>query len=172
MERKTAIAEGLLTCKFLLSRYLKGFDDTNHTRQAPGLPNHAAWTLGHCSLTMHRIAEHFGAGPLPATDFTEGSAANDRERFGTETVCFNSPAPAPGSVWPPLQRCVAIYEGAVDRLAEALRASDDAKLDTMIKWGTTQIPLYQACQRMMFHNGMHTGQIADLRRALGMGSIM
>jgi hypothetical protein len=170
MDRRATISEGVLSTKALAARYYKGFDDTNHTRQAPGLPNHLAWCLGHCAHTMNRIAEAFDGRGLPETDFVLGSATNDRERFGTEAVCFGSKVQE--AVWPSLARCVRVYDGAADRLAAAVRGCDDAKLDTMIKWGAGEIPLYQAGMRMIFHNGVHVGQIADLRRALGMGSVL
>ncbi len=38
--------------------------------------------------------------------------------------------------------------------------------------GKAEIPLSLMIPRMVFRNGMHTGQIADLRRALGFGSIL
>jgi hypothetical protein len=31
--------------------------------------------------------------------------------------------------------------------------------------------MYTLASRMVFHNGTHCGQVADLRRALGIGSI-
>lgn len=170
MERRVALAEGVLSTKVLIARYYKGFSDDNHTAQAVGMPNHVAWTLGHLGLTMHRISAHFDGQGLPTADFEEKGAANTLERFGTETVCFGSPAPA-GGVWPRFERCVAVYEASVDRLARCVRETDEATLDRMIQWGPSQIPLYLAAQRMVFHNGMHTGQLADLRRGLGMGSI-
>ena len=54
------IADAIGSTSVLLDRYLNGFDDTNHTRQAPNLPNHVAWVLGHLALTMHRAAERIG----------------------------------------------------------------------------------------------------------------
>ncbi|HYE61585.1 MAG TPA: DinB family protein [Phycisphaerales bacterium] len=171
MDRRTAIADGVLSTKPLLARYLKGFSDANHTAQAPGLPNHVAWQLGHLALVMQTIAKHFDGEPLAEADFVQGAAVNTPEKFGTETVCFASPAPVAGQVWPRFERCVQAYDAAVERLARCVRESEDARLDVMIPWGPTQIPLYMAAQRMVFHNGMHTGQLADLRRGLGMGSI-
>jgi hypothetical protein len=34
-----------------------------------------------------------------------------------------------------------------------------------------QMPVWALVSRMTFHNGFHTGQLADLRRALGFRSI-
>jgi hypothetical protein len=41
----------------------------------------------------------------------------------------------------------------------------------MTQWGKSQVPLWSMASRMIFHNGTHCGQLADLRRALGLGSI-
>jgi hypothetical protein len=172
MERRDVIAEGVLSTKMLLARYLKGFGDGSHTAQAAGLPNHVAWNLGHLARTMHRVAQEIDGGEaVPAADFIDGSAVNTLEKFGTETVCFGSPPPEGGTVWPRFERCVQVYENAVDRLAVALRGAEEAKLDTTMQWGAAQMPLWLIGLRMVFHNGMHTGEIADLRRGLGMGSI-
>ena len=51
MSGATELAEAIGSTRELLVRYLQGFDDANATAQAPGLPNHAAWTLGHLALT-------------------------------------------------------------------------------------------------------------------------
>jgi hypothetical protein len=59
----------------LLKRYLRGFDDSNSTLQAPGLPNHLAWTLGHLAINLHRTAERFDKQPLPASDFITADTA-------------------------------------------------------------------------------------------------
>jgi hypothetical protein len=57
-------------------------------------------------------------------------------------------------------------------LASAVLAADDAKLESPTKWGQGEVKLCTLLPRMVFHNGCHTGQIADLRRALGMGTIL
>jgi len=185
MTRQDALAEGVLACKSLLGTYLPGFDDSNRTRQAPNLPNHVAWTLGHCALTMHRAAEKFvsraggaggaaGAGALPDADFFRGSGTGgDPERFDTETVAFGStPADDPAR-YPRFARCVEVFNGACDRLAAAVRGADDATLDRVVAWGArAELPLFLLVQRMIFHTGNHTGQIADLRRALGLPPVL
>ena len=181
MTRNDAIAEAILASKQLLGRYLPGFDDTNHTRQPPGLPNHVAWSLGHLALTMHRIAEKIDGGPIPTADFIIGDLtkppadparpSGDATRFHTETVSFASVPTDNPARYPRLARCIDIYNAACDRIAAAVRTAADARLDEVIPWGNSQIPLYLAATRMLFHNGMHTGQISDLRRALGFKSI-
>ncbi len=171
MRTQDAIAEFVLMSKMGTARYLAGFDDTNHTSQAPHLPNHVAWNLGHCALTMHRACEKAdGIGP-PETDFILAAARGDAARFGTESVAFGStPTPDP-TAYPSLARCTAIYHNAIDRTAATARSLPDARLEESIVWGPMNTPLSLLLMRMGFHNGMHVGQIADLRRALGFKSI-
>lgn len=100
MSRRDALAEGILTCKAATARYLAGFDDANHTSQAPNLPNHAAWSLGHCAMYMNRVAERLDGGPMPESDFIVGdmtkppadpiSPRGDKTRFHTESISFGS----------------------------------------------------------------------------------
>jgi hypothetical protein len=167
------LADAVIASSALLCRYLAGFDDDNRTRQAPGLPNHAAWCLGHLALTMHRASERFGGeAVLPALDFIAGSPRGDSSRFGTESVGFGSTPIDDPSCYPVWARCVAILEGATQRLAAAIRsASDEAMMKPAQFFGGASLPAWHAAPRIIFHNGTHCGQIADLRRALGMGSI-
>ncbi|MBM4109058.1 MAG: DinB family protein [Phycisphaerae bacterium] len=181
MNASQALAEGIDLCKPLMVRYLAGFADSTRAAQAPGLPNHVAWSLGHCALTMHRVAERVEAvaagrtptdspGPLCAQDFTPGPRG-DSERFGAESIAFGS-TPAPDAAnFPTMARCVAAYDAACDRLAAALRSLDPDRLDATIPYGSNTLTVRAVALRMVFHNGDHCGQIADLRRALGMKSI-
>jgi hypothetical protein len=171
MNTPQMLAEGILSCKQALGRYLVGFDDSNHTHQAVNLPNHVAWTLGHCALTMHRAAEKIDGRAMPETDFIAGAAACDATRYGTESVAFNSLPVGDAEVYPRFARCVAIYEGACERLAAAVRGADAAVLEKTVKWGQGELPMGMLAMRIIFHNGTHCGQIADLRRALEFRSI-
>ena len=181
------LAEGVLSTKTLLARYLVGFDDTNHTRMGPHLPNHVAWTLGHLALTMYRVVEKIDGKVAPPGDFLPTGAMSHHYRAGAEKVspysvvpldAYDPEAVAFGSkpvddprLYPSFTRCGQIYNGACDRLAAAVRATDAAPLDRMVKWGGVELPLWMLVMRMVFHNGTHTGQLADLRRSLGFKSI-
>lgn len=171
MNRGEILANGVIDSKMLFSRYLNGFDDSNHTTQAPNLPNHLAWCLGHCALTMHRAAEKIDGHPLPDGQFIPKADRGDDHRFGTETVSFASKPVSDPAIYPGLSRCVAIFDSACDRIALAARMATDAKLDERIKWGQAETTLGSLVLRMVFHNGTHCGQITDLRRALKIGSI-
>ena len=172
LTRQHALAEAILHSRDLFKRYLKGFNDSNRTKQAPNLPNHVAWTLGHLAMTLHRCAQKFDGDELPPGDFVTGDGtAGNCDSFDTESVCFGSRPVDDPRLYPTLERCVTIYDSAIERLARVLRESEDGKLDSMSKWTNTEVPLYSFASRMVFHNGTHCGQLADLRRALNMGSI-
>lgn len=176
MKAQDVLAEGVLSTKVLAARYFAGFDDSNRTTQATNLPNHFAWNLGHLALTMHRAAERLsGQQGLPESDFIVGGTAaggGDARRYATESVGFGSkPVDAP-SQYPSFDRCVEIFNAACDRLAAVVRGLADDDLQAGAPWGQGQtIPKFLMAQRMMFHNGDHVGQIADLRRAFGFKSI-
>lgn len=187
MDRRETLAESVLSTKTLLARYLVGFDDSNHTTQAPKLPNHVAWTLGHLALTMHRVAEKLDGKAPPPGDFLPAGAMGHGapgvaervspmsvvplDAYDSETVAFASKPVDDPRAYPSFTRCGQIYNAACDRLAAAARHADDATLDRLVKWGAGETPLWLLVMRMVFHNGAHTGQIADLRRALGFKSV-
>ena len=120
-----------------------------------------------------RFLDGFDDKPLPESDFIMGDGTNgDSLRFDTESVCFDStPAPDPSN-YPTLQRATEIYEAACDRFAEAVRNTGDSKLDEMIPFHGSEVPLYTMIMRLCFHNGTHAGQIIDLRRSLSMQRVI
>lgn len=173
MRAHDVLASGVENTKALLGRYLKGFSDLNHTAQAHHLPNHVAWNLGHLALTLHRVAGRLDGGDLPASDFVPGTRG-DAARFASEGVCFGSTPSPDASAYPSLARCVDIYDQACDRLARAVRNASDAQLTQQTPWGAPgqSLPMCDLISRMIYHNGFHTGQISDMRRAMGMGSAL
>jgi len=173
VNRQQTLANAVLESRTLIARYFRGFDDSNQTKQAPHLPNHFAWTLGHLAITIHRAAEKFDGKPIPDTDFTTGDGrAGGPTRFDTESVCFRSTPVDDPKLYPTHERSVAIFDTAVQRLVNAIRRADDAKLEMLVAWGGGQVKLWSLAIRMVFHNGTHCGQLADLRRALGMQRII
>lgn len=175
--RAAALAEAIRQSKPLTARYLAGFNDVTAVRQTPDLPNHVAWTLGHCALTMHRVAGMIDGGPIPASDFVLPPAADgysgSREKglFDSEAVAFGSRPEERHDRYPTLERARKVFDAALDRLAAAVESCNDEKLNASVRWGAADTPLHALIIRMIFHNGFHTGQIADLRRALGFKSV-
>ena len=74
--------------------------------------------------------------------------------------------------YPSLARGVAIFTSACDRLATAVRNADNATLEKKVEWMGTPVPLGLLAARVMHHVGMHTGQIMDLRRAIGLEPVL
>jgi DinB superfamily len=176
MNRQETIAHALKTTQPLLLRALDGFDDATRTSQAPNLPNHAAWTLGHLALTIHRVAAHADGLPLPEQDFAtapaDATGATSPTRYDTESICFNSTPSDDPTRYPSLARCIEIFIAAHDRLIDAARNATDDALDQTIPWGPTQIAVADLFIRMIYHNGTHGGQLLDLRRAMGFASLI
>ncbi len=164
--------------KPLVTRYFAGFDDSNRAAQAPGMPNHFAWTLGHCALTMQRVAERLDRGVLPGRDFEAGVEVATRAegglptRFGTEGVALGSTPSANPDDYPLVSRCVEVFEAAHDRFAEAVRAASAERLDAEEAWASATLSMAMLIVRVNAHNAMHTGQLVDLRRALGFARVI
>ena len=175
MSRQQTYAQAVREIAFLSGRYFAGFDDSNHTRQAPGLPNHFAWNLGHLAYILHRCAEKFDGKPLPESEFIVGgepTGGGDARRFATKSVSMGSVPTASPKDYPGCARCVEIFNGAVERCASAFEGASDAALDADTAWGAATIKGWQFGPRMVWHAGMHTGEIADLRRAMGMARLI
>lgn len=169
MRLQDVLAEAVLVSRVSMRRFFAGFDDTNHTRQAPNLPNHFAWTMGHLAAICSRSAGHFDGRPLPESDFAENDPTS---RFDPKKVGFGSTPIADASQYPSCARCIEIFDRAIDRLASAARNVDDAKLEVMIKGGPYDAPLWMYAIRMTNHNGVHQGQLMDLRRAVGLPPVI
>lgn len=163
------------TSKPLTTRYFAVFHDANRAAQLPQMPNHFAWTLGHCALTMHRLAERLDGRPLPERDFELGAvraAGLPPGRFGTEGVAFGSTPVAEADAYPTVARCIEVFEGACDRLAAAVRGASDERLGAPEQWGKAQLSMADLIVRVNLHNAMHSGQLVDLRRGLGLGRVV
>ena len=170
-DRAVLLAEGIEASRLATELFFTGFDDSNRTVQAPGLPNHFAWTLGHLAFVMHRAAERFDGRPLPEDDFV-GAARGDATRFAIEGVAKDSVPISDASAYPRDSRCREIFSNAAARLVSAVRTVGDDKLATTTKWGPREMTLSALASRMSFHNGFHAGQLASLRKALGMKGML
>lgn len=172
-DRKQMLAFFVRSTNGFLTRFLSGFDDRNRTTQGMDLPNHVSWILGHCAMTMHRVAERIDGKPFPPGDFITGDGSQgDTQRYDTAILGFGSTPVDDPILYPPLKRGREIYESACERLATAILNSPDSKLDEPQDWHGGPIPLYMLITRICFHNGTHAGQMTDLRRALHMPNVI
>jgi len=163
------------TSRPLTTRYFAGFTDANRAAQLPHMPNHFAWTLGHCALTMHRLAERLDGAPLPERDFEAGvlrASGSPPARFGTEGVAFGSTPIPENDAYPLVARCIGVFGSACDRFAAAVRTAGDERLAELESWGAAQLPMADLVVRVSLHNTMHSGQLVDLRRGLGFARVV
>jgi hypothetical protein len=166
------LAESVLNSRDWFKRYLKGFDDSTLTVQPPGLPNHCAWTLGHLAVTMGRATERLGGPRLPEDEFVKGNGrSGDSRRFDTESVSFGSTPVADLTLYPAIARAVEIFDNACARLAATVREAPEGVLAREVDWGAAKLTGRQLAVRMVFHNGTHAGELADIRRAMKFASI-
>ena len=161
----------------LILRFLEGFDDDTRTRQAPGMPNHVSWTLGHLALTMHFAADYVTGfnepQKLPTSDWIHGDGtAGDPSRYDTESVAFGSTPLTDASKYPRMARATEIFSSSIDRLAGECAGATPTALEREVTWGSSTIVVGSLVHRMVFHNGTHAGQLIDLRRALGMPNVI
>ncbi len=175
--RAIVLANALETTLPLFTRFLAGFNDTNHTHQAPGMPNHAAWTLGHLALYHHRATDRLlgfdDPQPLPESDFIAGDGRSGTiDKIDTQSVCYGSMPEDNPALYPSFDRLLDIHERAWNRLINETRNADTAMLDRKVPWGNAPFPADALVVRMMMHMGTHAGQITDLRRGLGMPSVI
>jgi len=169
------LAHNLMNSEALFERFLTGFNDSNRTRQAPAMPNHLAWTLGHLALTAYRCTERVNRqdepGELPPSAFVMGDRG-DRQRFATEGVAFGSSPTDDPDRYPTLERSLVIMREAHRTLADSLRSADEDAIARKTPWGTGETTVSDLALRMGFHIGTHAGQIVDLRRGLGLGPVL
>jgi len=155
----------------LLTRFLDGLGPDQGTVQAPSLPNHPVWTLGHCAMTMHKLAAAMDGHDFPDCDFLHGDGkGGDTHRYDTKSVCFGSVPMIDPSRYPNLARGRIIFDRAVERLANTIEQSAD--LDAPVDWHGIPIPAGGLVMRVAFHNGCHAGQLTDLRRAIGLSPVI
>lgn len=167
------LVSAIRSSKPLLTRFFPGFDDSNHTAQAPGIPNHAAWTLGHLALYWYRGMQLLGGGDLPRSMFLTGDGTGGTpELFDTESICIGSDPVADPALFPTWARCLEVFDASIDHALDTVSSLTPAKLEAMVPWTTSEISGADLVVRMVFHNGAHSGQIIDLRRGLGLGRVL
>ena len=125
--------------------------------QPQGVPNHAAWTLGHIIFSCQGIAAELGAEEwLP--DHWEST-------FG-----YGSTPSSNLSDYPSRSELLGLLTDAVNRLRHTLVALDGAALkqplpdETFPTWGHLLLHIAVA------HTAYHAGQLAVWRRAIGKDS--
>ncbi|MDG1899915.1 MAG: DinB family protein [Phycisphaerales bacterium] len=173
MSGPDSLARAIEATEGLLLRFVADVDDDMRAVQSPGLPNHFIWVLGHCSMTMNRLASLIDGTPLPDSDFFDGDGVrSDAGRFDAELVRFDSTPRGVAEDYPTMDRGRAVYAAACRRLAAVVRALDESELESTLDWHGAPVRIDDLVVRVGFHNGAHAGQVLDLRRVLGMPRII
>ncbi len=144
-----------------VNSFVKGFDRAQATAQAPGNPNHVIWTLGHLATSYHWFANCLdGASSKPPEGY--------EKLFGTSSKPTDNPAD-----YPALEEVAQAFADAGERVAQAAQTLTSetlyapAAIDTQ-GWITDR---HDAMLKAAWHNGWHIGQLANLRRALGLPAV-
>ncbi|MBX3367543.1 MAG: DinB family protein [Phycisphaeraceae bacterium] len=136
--------------------------DEHALSQLHGADNHAAWTLGHQALSRAWFASSI-SGVMPPIPETYSSL------FGGKS----KPSADPG-MYPSLDELRTNYRSSLDALIAAAESLTDADLGKPAHgdsggWLTTRL---DAVLKAAWHEGWHGGQIATLRRGLGLPPLM
>ncbi len=126
--------------------------------QPAGVPNHAAWTLGHVILSCQEIAVELGAEAwLPD---------NWESVYG-----YGSMPRADVQFYPRKAELLAILVSATSRLRQALLSATDPVLSRALPGGQLPTMAHLLLQVVVAHTAYHAGQLAVWRRAIGKHSI-
>lgn len=132
--------------------------DEDMVLQPAGVPNHAAWTLGHVIHSCHAMAGELGVEPWLPSEW--------ESQFG-----YGSSPTALVSQHPSKSALLAALAEASHRLRSALREMDEAALagplpDEKVR---DMLPTkgHALLQVVAAHTAFHAGQLAVWRRAIG-----
>ncbi len=131
--------------------------DGEMVMQPSGVPNHAAWTLGHLIYSCQGIAAELGSEPwLPETwesDFGYGS----------------NPVPDRGG-YPTKTELIKLFADSTSRLRHALLNTDESVLRRKLPDDELPTMAHMLLQVVLGHTSYHAGQLAVWRRAIGKDS--
>ncbi|UCD75875.1 MAG: DinB family protein [Phycisphaerales bacterium] len=136
---------------------IKDWPEDRITFQATAADNHLLWTLGHMAVSDEWILAMLTGKPNPLPE-------EFSKPFG-----YESTVSASVDAYPPAAEVKRQFEQARARLLEYLEGINDAKLRERFEGGEgfAETAL-EAMQKEAWHEGWHAGQLATLRRALGL----
>lgn len=146
----------------MITDMMDGVPAAQATAQAAPANNHVLWTLGHLAMTNDWLASLIDAKPSRIPKSYESL-------FGMGTTPTTEQ-----SGYPSLKDVRAEYDRAYDRLVTAAKARNDAELleptaGNGFGFANNKV---DCVLKAAWHEGWHIGQIADLRRGLGIKPMM
>ncbi len=144
----------------MIHDFAKGINDSMALAQPAGNKNHLIWTYGHLADTYDWFAESLGSidAKCPMTY---------KELFGG-----GSKPTGDASKYPTLAQVRADYDKAGERMLKAIASCKDFFVAPEKDSGGWMSNKMQAVDRCAWHVGWHLGQLANLRRELGLPKAM
>ena len=140
-----------------INRYVTGFNDEHHVVQPENVPNHILWTLGHLAATASWLNGLVsGARPVVPDSYNT--------MFGMDSKPVSDL-----TVYPPFSEVRKSFDDAFGALIANTAALDDDELlaPPAQDGGGFVTDKLDALFKFAWHEGWHIGQIANLRRGLG-----
>lgn len=126
--------------------------------QAPGMPNHATWTLGHIIHACHAMAAELGADPWLPEDW--------ESVFGYGSIPLPEVKEYPGKA-----EMQSLLADASTRLCDALRSAGASALGRRLEDEDFPTMGHILLQVIVAHTAYHAGQLSVWRRAMGKESV-
>jgi len=157
-EVKDRAVQALEWSRKITLQLLKDFPEDKAVFQTCPTDNHALWTLGHLAVT-----DDWVRGLIQGGDSTLPESYG--KLFGYQTKVESS-----AQVYPAFAEVKQNFQAARDALLRAIAgASDEAFAQSLTeKTGGFATDLIDIIQKSAWHEGWHTGQIAHLRKAIGL----
>lgn len=152
------LAAHLRFCHATTEKLMESTPDEHALAQLPGAANHIAWTLGH-----HAVSQAWFASMLT------GSMPSVPERYNALFGMHSVPQPD-AALYPPLDELKSYWKSTFTALIEAVDALTDSDLPGAPAQdsGGFITSKFDAIAKAAWHDGWHAGQLAALRRGLGL----
>lgn len=144
------------------TKFASGFADSQVTAQPSPTSNHLLWSLGHLAISNAWFASLIDGAPVGVSDEWD-------KLFGMKSKPVTDAA-----AYPPFAEVLSAYHKSAERIEDAARSRTDAD---MLKPCATDSGGFcsdklDSVAKAAWHEGWHLGQIAELRKALGLPSAM
>ena len=159
-----AKANGLFALGFsrkTLTGMLEGIPEDKRTYHPAG-GNHVMWILGHLAWSDDFFMKELAGLDRACPDEWEGL-------FGMGSEPADDP-----SKYPPYEELLSQFHGRREVLVEWFTQLDDGRLTEPLKeeWKGFAENLGSLMSSLAVHEGMHIGQLTDIRRGLGLPRVM
>ena len=161
MSQKQA-TDVLAFTRSMTNSLFKDFPEGHWTHQPSPTDNHALWVLGHLAIT-----DAWYCGVVGATGASMPDGYEALFGMGSKPVSDSSKYPKPAEVRK-------LFDANREVLTNWLQKASPAELGMPLKdktGGFMSDPVDGAL-KMSWHEGWHSGQLASVRKALGLPSVM